>query len=198
MDGHYRVHCAAWHKQQRLSWTQNQKTPVVCRVDARWEVAGDWGRWEGWGGARGHIRAAFTTAEWCIPLYTRAGQPSGLTDLKTTVYSTAKLQWGEELLSKRPPNIHRGHQLSPSVNQVTFICLKHAAWKHCVVACSSSGNRERAPLIGWTIFPSRHRAQMLYCCPNHSQNCFVLLTLFWPTLHVQSVVTVVQTDCRWM
>lgn len=67
-----------------------------------------------------------------------------------------------------------------------------------VAACSSSGNRERAPLIGWTIFPSRHRAQMLYCCPNHSQNCFVLLTLFWPTLHVQSVVTVVQTDCRWM
>lgn len=43
------------------------------------------------GGGGGHIRAAFTTAEWCIPLYTRAGQPSGLTDLKTTVYSTARL-----------------------------------------------------------------------------------------------------------
>lgn len=96
----------------------------------RWLVTGVDGR-VGGGRAWGHIRAAFTTAEWCIPLYTRAGQPSGLTDLKTTVYSTAKLQWGEELLSKRPPTIHRGHRLSPSVNQVTFICLKHAAWKHC-------------------------------------------------------------------
>lgn len=42
--------------------------------------------------AWGHIRAAFTTAERRIPLYTRAGQPSGLTDLKTTVYNTAQLQ----------------------------------------------------------------------------------------------------------
>lgn len=49
----------------------------------------------------GHIRAAFTTAEWRIPRYTRAGQPSGLTDLKT-VYSTARLQSCEELLSKTP------------------------------------------------------------------------------------------------
>ena len=70
------------------------------------------------GRAWGHIRAAFTTAEWCIPLYTRAGQPSGLTDLKTTVYSTAQLQRSEELLSKRPPTIHRGHEVSPSVNQL--------------------------------------------------------------------------------
>lgn len=52
--------------------------------------------------AWGHVRAAFTSAEWRIPLYTRAGQPSGLTYLKTTIYSTAQLQWREELLSKAP------------------------------------------------------------------------------------------------
>lgn len=68
----------------------------------------------GWGGGgRGaHIRAAFTTAEWCIPLYTRAGQPSGLTDLKTTVYSTAQLQQCEELLSKTP-HIHPSTEATP-------------------------------------------------------------------------------------
>lgn len=71
-----------------------------CSVQGKGSVA------EMYGGvgerAWGHIRAAFTTAEWCIPLYTRTGQPSGLTDLKTTVYSTARLQKCEELLSKIP------------------------------------------------------------------------------------------------
>lgn len=51
---------------------------------------------DGGGGGRlgfevgGHIRAGFPTAERSIPLYTRAGEPSRLTDLKTTVYSWAQ------------------------------------------------------------------------------------------------------------
>lgn len=72
-----------------------------CSVQSKWQVKGKLvvggvGRVGGEGflgeRAQDHIRAAFTTAEWRIPLYTRAGQPSGLTDLKTTVYSTAQLQ----------------------------------------------------------------------------------------------------------
>lgn len=62
-----------------------------CSVQGGCSVRGGWRSGDGGGfGERswGHIRAVFTTAEWCIPLYTRAGQPSGLTDLKTTVYSS--------------------------------------------------------------------------------------------------------------
>lgn len=90
---------------QQISFVLNHQLETEETRSARGERG--CGGWEGWGkvkGRGGHIRAAFTAAEWRIPLYTRGGQPPGLTDLKQ-VYSSVT-----ERKSSFPTNHTSFHQ----------------------------------------------------------------------------------------
>lgn len=64
------------------------------------------------GGSQGHIRAAFATAEWRIPLYTRAGEPSRLSDLKSEEFTAtaAQSQSGGERSQKHRISIHLNNE----------------------------------------------------------------------------------------